>query len=100
MSHDDGAACRCVSEHRPQPLEYVIHHLDPVGMGGPDVPENRVWLCDNAHRNVHELLRAMLREDRLIPLSVFSEVYTVAVSRYAYSVAAEGYRRVVARRSA
>ncbi len=99
MAHDDGAACLCVSEHRPQPLEYVIHHIEPVGMGGPDAPENRVWLCDNAHRNVHELLRAMLREDRLIPLSVFSAAYDVPVSRYAHELAAEGYRRVVARRS-
>lgn len=91
--HDVGAVCLCQSTHRPEPLEYVQHHIHPLGMGGPDVPGNRVWLCPTAHYNVHELLRAMVREEGVIPLSTFSGIYVVPVNRYAYAVALDGYRR-------
>lgn len=38
-----------------------MHHVFPLGHGGPNVPENRVVLCPTAHANVHVLLSYMLR---------------------------------------
>lgn len=58
MTHDAGARCECVAEHRPEPDELEIHHVVPLGMGGPDVASNRVWTCPTTHANVHVLLRA------------------------------------------
>lgn len=36
------------------------HHIWPVGMGGPNTPENRVPLCANAHYTVHEVIRRLI----------------------------------------
>ncbi len=42
--------------HRPRVSVADVHHVWPRGDGGPDIPENRVTLCVQSHRNVHELL--------------------------------------------
>ena len=57
MAHDAGQTCPCVMDHRPKVVELDLHHLLPLYLGGPDTPENRVWICPNTHRAVHELLR-------------------------------------------
>ena len=90
MTHDLTATCACVTEHRPPVLEYQQHHVWPLGMGGPDTPDNRVWLCPTAHANVHELLRAFMRDGPL----TWGEVLAATerpVSRYAYALARRGY---------
>lgn len=33
------------------------HHVWPLSEGGPDTPENLLWLCPTMHVNVHELWR-------------------------------------------
>lgn len=41
------------------PIE--VHHIHPLGMGGPDVAANRVRVCANGHSSTHyalDLLRA------------------------------------------
>lgn len=43
------------------PLE--VHHVWPVGSGGPNVAPNRVTICSNAHSAAHDLLAKMLRAD-------------------------------------
>ncbi len=91
-SHDEDAVCVCVSDHRPPVLEFNSHHILPLYLGGPDVPENRVWLCPTTHVNVHELLRLMLRDGPLTYRQV-QNLQTRPVSRYAYDLAADGYRR-------
>lgn len=97
MTHDAGARCLCVAEHRPAPLEYVEHHVWPSGMGGPDVAANRIWICDTTHRNAHELLRLFLRDHRIWSWGEVGDLYTQPVSRYAYRVAAVGFRAVTTR---
>jgi hypothetical protein len=82
--------CLCVAEHRPTPLAYESHHIWPLGMGGPDVAANRVWLCPTAHTNAHEILRELMRSGRLSWTQVVN-LFPVPVSRYAYSVAIAGY---------
>lgn len=58
--HDVGAACACVTRHRPEPRELDHHHVWPVGWGGPE-DGLKVWLCPTSHRNTHELLAAWRR---------------------------------------
>jgi hypothetical protein len=42
--------------HRPQPLQLVVHHAWPRGMGGPDAGGNRYLVCDTGHRSTHVIL--------------------------------------------
>lgn len=42
--------------HRPTPLRLVLHHVQPIGMGGPNVAANRVLTCDTGHYNTHRIL--------------------------------------------
>lgn len=52
-----------------------VHHLKPLGEGGPDIVENAVAICPNCHRALHHAVdRAARRSDiegriaRIIPL--------------------------------
>ena len=47
--------CRCVGTHTPQPGHPEKHHIWPLGTGGPDTPENIIWVCPTTHTNVHLL---------------------------------------------
>ena len=95
MSHDTGAHCHCVAEHRPPALELEEHHIWPRYLGGPDTPENRIFICSTTHGNVHELLRLMLRAGRVLPYRELQLAEDRPVSRYAAELAAEGFRRYV-----
>ncbi len=92
MSHDDGQTCRCQAEHRPAPLELERHHIWPLGMGGPEDASNIVWVCPTTHTNTHEILRHLMRVGPLTWGEVLA-MYDVPVSRYAYQLAVDGYRR-------
>jgi hypothetical protein len=94
MSHDDGAECICVSEHRPAVLEHTHHHIWPMESGGPSVPENMVWLCPTAHYNVHELLRLMVKAGRPLSNYELGALEEHPVSRYAAEIARQGYDRM------
>ena len=92
MSHDEGRVCLCVAEHRPAPLEFNRHHILPLYLGGPNTEDNTAWLCPTAHTNVHELLRLLMRDGSLTWGQALA-LYDVPVSRYAFALAHEGYRR-------
>lgn len=55
-----GDHCIVHSYHWPPILETVVHHIQPKGMGGPDTEKNKVRVCDNGHRNIHNILRRMV----------------------------------------
>lgn len=61
MSHDAAVTCTCVANHAPEPTEYEIHHIWPLGKGGKDVAANRTWRCPTSHSNVHDLEREWYR---------------------------------------
>jgi len=42
-------------------LETERHHIQPLALGGPDVPGNIVNCCPTSHANIHVLLRALCR---------------------------------------
>jgi hypothetical protein len=53
-----GMDCWAHKHREMVPLE--LHHVWPVGEGGPNVKANRVSVCSNAHSSVHDLLSKML----------------------------------------
>jgi len=55
------ATCEVHKYHWPPPLGLVTHHIQPLGMGGPDTPENKITVCDTGHRNIHRILDAFFR---------------------------------------
>jgi hypothetical protein len=95
VSHDNDRVCECRSVHSPYPLELERHHIWPLGMGGPDTSDNVAWVCPTTHTNIHELLRHIVRVGMLTWGEV-GAMYDVPVSRYAFDLAHEGYRRFIA----
>jgi len=93
MTHDPGASCLCTSDHRPPVLEYELHHIQPTYLAGPDVPENKVWICPTTHTNTHELLRLMIGAGRCLSYYELQQLEDRPVSRYAATLAADGYVR-------
>lgn len=53
--------CQVHGDHRPRVGDVEVHHIWPKGMGGPDVPGNKVSICPTGHTNVHMLLREWVR---------------------------------------
>ena len=51
---------RCgVHIHRERvPMER--HHIWPLGMGGPDTPDNIVTVCSNGHGSIHAYLNVLI----------------------------------------
>lgn len=92
MAHDEGAVCLCCADHRPPVLEYERHHVHPIYLGSDEDSET-VWVCSNCHGSVHEILRLMLKSGALLSYSQVQALEDRPVSRYAYTLAAEGYRR-------
>lgn len=54
-----GRTCWCHTHRDDVPLE--VHHIWPLGSGGPDIKANRVTVCSNAHSATHDLLAKMLK---------------------------------------
>lgn len=82
-----GLRCALYRDHRPEPLRLVVHHIQPLAMGGPDVPAN--WtapICDNCHYGIHRLLGAMIL-DQPFPTAGWAPLVEVA---------GDGFRRWVA----
>lgn len=100
MSHDSDASCGCVPAHRPPPLELHSHHIWPEYLGGPDTPNNRIWLCPTTHANVHELIRLMLLADRPLTESELEHAEPRPVSRYAARLARRGFTEYQSARTA
>lgn len=65
------APCEVHDErHRPPSLVNQIHHIWPLGAGGPDTPDNRVVICATGHCNVHNLIREFFVYQGAVPHSV------------------------------
>lgn len=67
-------SCQVHKTHRPVPLRWVEHHIQPLAMGGMNVPENRVKVCDTGHYNIHRLLDVLLLEDKQNPVETPGEL--------------------------
>lgn len=51
------AECQIHTRHVPNPHVNEVHHIWPLGKGGPDIPENRIVVCATGHNNIHHLIR-------------------------------------------
>jgi hypothetical protein len=78
-------------------MELHRHHVLPLASGGPDVAANLVWLCPTAHANAHELLRLIVKRQGWLTFTEVVELYPERVNRYVWSVARDGWARMVAR---
>ena len=46
----------CWAHHHRELVPIEVHHVWPVGDGGPNVAFNKIPLCSNAHSAAHDLL--------------------------------------------
>ncbi len=89
MTHAGEVDCLCVGDHSPKPLDIEVHHIWPIGQGGPDVRGNRIPLCPTAHSSVHWLLREYKRHNGTPPWDDRRRL-----NPYLRYLAAEGWRRI------
>jgi hypothetical protein len=52
-----GTNCWAHKHRELVPIE--VHHVFPLGDGGPNVAANKVPICSNAHSSAHDLLDKM-----------------------------------------
>lgn len=55
------APCTVHKRHTPASHVNEIHHVWPLGEGGPDVAANKVVVCATGHNSVHQLLTLWLK---------------------------------------
>lgn len=60
--HLPGDQCEVHGSHRPAVHRTAVHHIWPLGLGGPDHADNKVRVCgtghDTIHTNIHNLCRS------------------------------------------
>lgn len=44
------------ASHRPVPVRFVWHHVQPKEAGGQTVAANLIELCDSCHYTIHRLM--------------------------------------------
>ncbi len=52
--------CEIHGYHWPPIHATVWHHVHPLGLGGPDIAENMVEMCNTGHVNIHVALDYLL----------------------------------------
>lgn len=58
-------ACTVHKTHVPKPLLVELHHVQPLGMGGPDTDDNKVAVCVGGHYSIHTLLADLIRAGKM-----------------------------------
>lgn len=83
------SVCAVSKSHRPAPMRYVWHHIQPQTCGGLTIPSNLVALCDNCHYAVHVLLHQLKINGKVTPAPTNSRKRVVLASQgYLLCVAA------------
>ncbi len=78
--------CVVTNAHRPQPLRFIWHHVQPLEAGGPDIAANQVELCDSCHYTIHRLMWLMAQNQPLP--TVYKTQLAIATRGYNACVAA------------
>lgn len=47
------------------PAETEVHHIWPLGMGGPDEASNKVKICPTGHSTIHVFIRKLVKGETL-----------------------------------
>jgi len=50
--------CQVHNAHNPRSHINEVHHVWPLGDGGPDITANKVTVCATGHNSIHMLLAA------------------------------------------
>lgn len=50
------APCQIHRTHIPKSHINEVHHIWPLGDGGPDIPDNKIVACATGHNSIHDLL--------------------------------------------
>lgn len=50
--------CQVHATHAPRSHINEVHHVWPLGEGGPDIAANKVVVCATGHNSIHMLLAA------------------------------------------
>jgi hypothetical protein len=70
------------------PLEW--HHVWPLGDGGPDVRQNKIRVCANAHYSIHAMLDALAKGKGIVPWD-YAQHFSPAIRGWAQ----KGYAQIV-----
>lgn len=62
-----GVTAPCFAHKHRDEVPLDLHHVWPLGEGGPDVKSNLVRLCPNAHRQVHSYIRLLKKHNGKAP---------------------------------
>lgn len=75
--------CANKVKHTPEIHAYIeVHHIWPKGWGGPDIDSNKIPLCGNCHRLVHEILEECVRQQKW-PDKEFIKYFPLRVRSFA-----------------
>lgn len=80
--------CVLHRHHSPHLERTHVHHIFPLGWGGPDTADNEAPCCPTGHDSIHILLEAYRRHDGEPPWEVRKEFGPAE-----RAMAAEGWRR-------
>lgn len=64
--------CTHHADHRPKTHVNEIHHVWPLGEGGPNIAANRTVICATGHNNVHALLNLYKKYGQTPPFTELS----------------------------
>lgn len=57
--HIPGDQCQVHKGHRPAVHRTAVHHIWPLGLGGPNVAANKVNICGTGHDTIHTNIHAL-----------------------------------------
>jgi len=72
----------CVVHRHREWVPIEVHHIWPVGLGGPNIASNKISVCCNAHYSIHEFLRQLILHDGEVPAEL-AKHFGAKVKRYA-----------------
>lgn len=82
--------CSLHRYHSPRPAYSQLHHIWPLGLGGPEKASNRIPVCGTGHNNIHQLLNFYVDFKGTPPWPIRREF-----GPGEREIAAEGWRRFV-----
>jgi hypothetical protein len=81
--------CSVHAAHKPTSHVNEIHHVWPLGQGGPNRADNRVVVCGTGHNSIHQLIAEYLTMKGAVPYSLLKQ-YTMGERQ----LAKLGYDRI------
>lgn len=55
--------CQIHTQHKPRSHVNHVHHIWPLGEGGPNIADNKIVVCPTGHYNIHTLIDLLLKKN-------------------------------------